>query len=161
MDRDSGSNRGRFGEEKSWDLNKDGKFSFNESYNWWKNGNGQSIQVLLNSIDLSGITPREFPNGIESVKAFNLQYKGNLEEGIIYGSVSFRLYGGNKVKAFNDTYDFDMRSWYTSPVRNAETYLGRIIHGKGTPYEIEFIGFGSISPNPSITRYYIRTGGYH
>jgi len=146
---------------EDWDLNGDGRFSIDESYDWWKNGNGQTIQIPLSTLNLSGITPREFPSGIKSTEFFNLQHKGNFEDGIIYGSVRFRLYENNRVKAFDDIYDFDMRSWYTSPIRNAETYLGRFIHGKGTPYHIEFIGFGRISSNPSISKYYIRSGGYH
>lgn len=52
------------------------------------------------------------------------------------------------VKAFQDKYDFDMKSWL-NPLnwgRNFETRIGRKIAGKGEPFLINFNGATKINP---------------
>ncbi|WP_291861689.1 hypothetical protein [Marinilabilia sp.] len=133
--------------------------TINESYSWWKNGGGTTVQVPLSSLDLSSITPASFKDGVGGVETFNLLFRGNATDGLVHGTIALRLYPNNTVKAFDGPYDFDYKPWLTNPIRNIENFFGKTIHGAGTPYEIDFTGLGTISPNPSITDWYIRTGG--
>jgi hypothetical protein len=80
-----------------------------------------------------------------------LLFRGNAKDGLVHGTISLRLYPNNTVKAFDGPYDFDYKPWLTNPIRNIENFFGKTIHGTGTPYEIDFTGSGTISPNPTIT----------
>ncbi|HQO86875.1 MAG TPA: hypothetical protein PKX84_04415, partial [Bacteroidia bacterium] len=143
----------------AWDLNGDSRMTFNESFNWWKNGGGTTAMVPLSSLDLGSITSASFKDGVGSVKTFNLLLLGNATDGVVHGTISLRLYPNNTVKAFDGPYDFDYKPWLTNPIRNIENFFGKIKHGAGTPYEIDFTGSATIRPNLSITNWYIRTGG--
>ncbi len=138
------------GQSESWDLNGNGIFTINESYNWWKNGNRRAVRVPLGNIDLSSITPKQFPRGVGSVQSFNLLFRGNIRDGLVHGTISLRLYPNNTVKAFDDRYNFDYKPWWGNTTRNIENFFGKTIHGQGTPFKIDFIGIGTISPNRNI-----------
>ncbi len=75
----------------TWDLNEDGKLSFKESRNWWRNGQGEPIQLPLNTIDISRITPSHF-NGIGSTRTFRLVLIGTVNDGLVHGRISLRLF---------------------------------------------------------------------
>jgi hypothetical protein len=69
------------------------------------------------------------------------------------------LFLNNIVKVFYSSYGFDYKPWLTNPIRNIENFFRKTIHGKGTPYEIDFTGSGTISRSLKITDWYLRTGG--
>jgi len=61
---------------------------------------------------------------------------------MVFGNITLKLYPGNIVKAYDDTYDFDMKSW-ANPLnwgRNIETVIGAGVAGQGTPYNIAIQG---------------------
>jgi RHS repeat-associated protein len=130
----------------------DGALTFSETYNWWKNGGGQPLKADLSKIDLSSITPNQFPGGVGSTQSFNLLFRGNASSGLVYGSITLKLYPNNTVRAFNDRYDFDFKPWNSlgNIVRNIENAIGKGVHGSGTPFPIIFYGTGTISSNRNI-----------
>ncbi len=144
--------------EGGWDLDGNGIMTITESYNWWKKGKGQAVQIPLSTLDLSSITTDQFPKGIGSVQDFNLLFRANFRDGLVHGTISLRLYPNNEVKAFDGYYDFDYKPWLTHPIRNTENFFGKIIHGYGTRFEIDFTGSAIInSPVPIKRKVY--TGG--
>lgn len=62
--------------------------------------------------------------------------------GLVFGSITLRLYPGNIVKAFDDRYDFDYKPW-GNPLnwgRNTENWIGSKVAGDGIPYAIGIQG---------------------
>lgn len=51
------------------------------------------------------------------------------------------------IRAYDDTYDFDMHSWWNplNWMRNIETIIGKMAAGKGTPFKIRIYGAKKIS----------------
>ena len=125
----------------------DGYLTLSEANDWYRNGGGQALNVDLNKINLSGIRAVDFPNGVGSKKSFNLLiHSSSVNDGLVYGSITLRLYENNTVRAFSDVYDFDMKSW-GNPLnwpRNVETIIGSKYAGQGTPYTINFNGSAQI-----------------
>ena len=130
--------------------------TFGEAWDWYRNGNGQSLHVDLNKLDLSGIKASDFPKGVGSVKAFNLLggHRSNTNEGLVYGNVELKLINDNTVEVYRrdsyglpiDVYDFDMKDWNSRTFkRNVETFGGWVVHGgSGTPFIIWMYGQGKI-----------------
>jgi len=132
---------------RPWDLNGDGRFTIDESYNWWKNGKGVAVRVPLNTIDLSLVTPQYFNNVVKGEKTIQTQLTVGLMNGVVHGQMRLKYYGNNEVRAYYGNYDFEMHDWERSPVRNVFTLMGRWIHGEGEVYKIEIYGSAPISPN--------------
>ncbi len=130
--------------------------TFSEARDWWLNGNGQSLYVDLNKLDLSGIKASDFDKGIGSVKTFNLlgKYRSNTVDGLVYGNIELKLIDENTVQVYRrqsyglpiDVYNFDIKSWSTGTFfRNMETFGGWIVNGgSGTPYIIWMHGQAKI-----------------
>jgi RHS repeat-associated protein len=116
-----------------------------EANDWYRNGNGESLDVDLEYFDLSRISPQDFSE-IETSKIFNLLYPNyisSVNDGLVYGQIPLILHKGNYVTATYgfDTYDFEMHSWKTSFIRNIETIIGHAYAGwGGTPYQINIHG---------------------
>ncbi|WP_069658632.1 DUF6443 domain-containing protein [Arcticibacter eurypsychrophilus] len=134
--------------DRGGDVEADGYLTLAEANEHYRNGNSTTLNVDLNRIDLSAIHSEDF-NGVGSTKYFNLLLHSNsYNDGMVYGNVRFRLYPGNTVKAFSDTYDFDQKTWW-NPLnwgRNIETVIGSSLAGPGTPYKINFNGSAEITP---------------
>jgi len=128
----------------------DGKLTFSEARDWWRNGKGESLMVSINSIDLSKIHVSDF--GTNTIKSFNLldkKYMSSLNDGLVYGNIVLEYLGNNKVMVYNlhDIYDFDIKSWSAETwKRNVETIGGNIINGVGVPYIIWIYGKTKIKP---------------
>lgn len=126
----------------------DGKVNLEEANNWFNNGNGQPLFVDLGKIDMTGISSSRF-SGVGSREPFNLLYNSNDLDAIkVIGSLTLKLYPDNKVKAFQDKYNFEQHSW-KNPLnypRNILTVIGSAVAGEGTEYPINFYGTQTIKP---------------
>jgi hypothetical protein len=117
----------------------DGEITFDEASEWFRHGDGQPLYVDLRKVDLSSVESWHFMDKVGSIKSFNIE-GGN--DGAVYGHISLRLYPDNYVKAFPDTYNFEMHPW-SNPVnwiRNVGTIIGGAVAGDGTPFQINFYG---------------------
>lgn len=59
-----------------------------------------------------------------------------------------KRYSNHSVRAFNDNYGFEMKSWW-NPFnwgRNFETIIGGWVAGDGTPYDINIYGSAQLTP---------------
>ncbi len=125
----------------AWDLNNDGRLSYRESINWWKNGNGVSI-VIRNASYLQ--TQRtgfnhKMNNGKSKYSAFVLgidnymvhgQVQVNPANGHIYdGLYNFEMHGTDRYYHLNDGI-FGFRDRFTQ--------LGALFAGKGQSYWIKY-----------------------
>jgi len=132
----------------------DGALTFQEAKNWYQNGNGMPLNVNINSLDLSGVHPEDFVNGVGSYQSFNLQFSDNpfSQTGKVYGHITLRLHENNTVKAFPDTYNFEMHPWkdIRNWPRNFGTLGGRVINGSGTPFQININGTATIEPSAAL-----------
>ena len=126
----------------------DGYITFVEALNWWKTGGGADVTADLGKLDLSKISASDFVDG--NTRAFNLaspRYFSNVNDALVYGNVTLTLGKNNSVTARPDRYDFDMHHPLFSrrnSVRNFETAGARIIHGRGTAFNIILTGTGKI-----------------
>lgn len=130
----------------------DGYLTLEEANDWYKNGKGEALYVDLDQIDLSNIYSLgdEF---IEQKKTFNLiTASGNLNDGLVYGNITLKRYPGDRVRAYADTYDFDMKSWNSinNIGRNICTIIGDIFAGSGKKFEIIFYGSKKLKTRAEI-----------
>lgn len=66
----------------------------------------------------------------------------------IYGNITLKRYPNHQVRAYSDTYNFEMHPW-TNPLnwgRNIETIIGNKVAGTGIPYDIHFYGAQTLIP---------------
>ena len=116
----------------------DGKLTLDEANEWYKNGNGKSLFIDINSIDLSMLYSLG-DKYVGKTYSFNLQMLGS-KDGLVYGHLKFRRYPNDACRAFQDTYDFDIHPGITSIPRNIATFFGSLYAGKGTSYKINIYG---------------------
>ena len=119
-----------------------------EANNWYRNCEGKPLYVDLRKIDLAGIYSLG-EKYVGQTKCFNLLLCGtSIQAGLIYGNITLKRYPHNQVKAFADTYNFEMHPW-NNPFnwgRNLETLIGKRVAGQGRPYKIYFYGTQSLKP---------------
>jgi hypothetical protein len=110
------------GYNSNWDTNGDEKMSLSEANNWFRNGNGQPV-----NIDASKLTVIDF-------KDYDIVF--GLGDYMVHGSVSLAPNGG----IYDSTYDFDykIKSDIFSAIRNAGNTLGLINAGKGKKFDTRF-----------------------
>ena len=126
----------------------DGYLTLDEANDWYQNGNGQSLFVALDKIDLSGIVSlgEKF---VGDKKNFNLLLNSNsLNDGLVYGQISLKRYPNHTARAYADEYNFEQHSWW-NPLnwgRNIETAIGSKYAGQGTKYEINIYGSKKLTP---------------
>ncbi len=126
----------------------DGYLTLSEANEWYRDGRGQALFADLSRIDLSGIVSLG-ENYIGQVKTFNLLWNSNsLNDGLVYGNVTFKRYPNHTVRAFSDEYGFEMKPWKNplNWVRNFETMIGHKYAGEGIPYEINLYGVKQLTP---------------
>ncbi len=126
----------------------DGYLTLQEANEWYRNGNGEPLFASLEKIDLSGIySLGEKYNGDEQY--FNLLvHSGSINDGLVYGNIRLKRYPNHQVRAYADTYDFDVHNVW-NPLnwpRNFEAKIGKRVAGEGTPYEINLYGSKSLKP---------------
>lgn len=128
---------------------EDGKLTFDEAKEWWKEGQGKELDIDLDSLDLSAVSAKDFEGGIGSNKVVNLtgKYMSNLDDARVYGNVTLTLQSGSLVTATYgyDTFNFDHKPG-GSTYRNALTAVGRAWVGEGQAYRVNLWGAARIKP---------------
>ncbi len=136
-------------------IDYDGDLTIDEVDFWYRNGNGQPLFVNLTSIDLGNISSEDFI-GIGETDFFNLLLNGSsINDFIIYGSITLRLYPNDIVKAFSDKYDFEMHKPLWNPLnwpRNYEAYYGGKQAGQGKKFKIMINGSSRIRPTHKVIK---------
>ena len=126
----------------------DGILTLKEANSWYRGGSGEALYVDLKEIDLSGVLSLG-ERYVGQLKSVNLLLNSNsIENGLVYGNITLRRHPNNQVKAFPDTYNFEMHPW-GNPInwgRNLETLIGRKVAGTGVPYTINFYGSKTLTP---------------
>ena len=126
----------------------DGYLTLDEANKWYASGKGQPLFTDLSKIDLSGIKSLG-EKYVGQVKTFNLLFEShNINDGLVYGNITLKRYPNDYVRAYADTYNFDMKSW-GNPLnwgRNVETIIGKKVAGEGIPYQINIYGSKQLKP---------------
>ena len=137
---------------KTLDLrpDNDGKLTFYEVRDWWRNGDGQSLMIDINSLNLSNVHLSDFNNNVLNInfagKDFNIT---NINDALVYGNIQLKHIGNGYVvvSSYHDIYDFNMLPWSKETImRNIETKIGNIVNGSGTPYMIWIYGKTKVNP---------------
>lgn len=122
---------------RAWDINNDGELQLIESAFHYRNGNGTPITVEGSKVSLRGLDPDLFSGKKAGYKVSqNLIFIDFFGEGTIYGRLSFRYLGGNKVQIESNKYDFDTGAakghpWFGTGSefwRNVATKLGNVVN---------------------------------
>ncbi len=139
-------------QKQSWAIKQirkiilsDGMLTLDESWLWYKIGDGKPLTVDAAKLDLDYIDVSTLSIG---QKFTTSTWKGNLRQGLVYGSVNCKYLGKSNVKISSDTYDFDHHynaTILSEKFRNWETVIADKIHGKGNPFKINFRGINHIS----------------
>jgi hypothetical protein len=126
----------------------DGHITLSEANDWYRNGGGQPLFADLPKLDLSGIYSLG-EDYVGQVKSINLLVNSNsLNDGLVYGQVTFKRYPNHHVRAYADEYNFEMHN-PKNPLnwpRNAKTIIGRSFAGQGQKYEINLYGSKQLKP---------------
>ena len=127
----------------------DGYLMLNEANEWYREGNGQPLFTSLEKIDMSGVYSKG-DKAIDKEWKVNLLYRSaSANDGLVYGKITIKQYPNDYVRAYADTYDFEMHPWEWSTLkRNIFTIIGRIYAGKGTKYEINIYGSKKLQKEP-------------
>ncbi|MDH6353685.1 hypothetical protein M2132_000002 [Dysgonomonas sp. PH5-45] len=120
----------------------DGKLTFFEANDWYRNGNGQPLYVDASKIDLSPVTTTDLEEGKGRYINFASPSYANLETGLVYGNIKLTLLNENtgsvKLGGENgllDNYGFEMHKG-GSKFRNFATKIGKMVAGNGKEYDI-------------------------
>jgi len=108
----------------------------------WRYGYGQDVTVDINTIDLSRVNLFDIKNGKISVNLFGHKHFHNLNDGLVYGTITLIQSKENpfEFKASPDEYNFDIQP-EGSVLRNIGTTLGHGVGGwGGTHFTIYFKG---------------------
>ncbi len=140
----------------------DGYITLSEANEWFRNGttdkdgNKEPLFADFSKIDLSGFTLQNKPKSKEqkgtpiSLLRFTTQQTiAQINNGLVYGSITIYDAGNNNIKAMRDIYDFDMHPWSGNKIRNIETFLGELVAtncftSSGSPFKIFFYGTNQI-----------------
>ncbi len=127
----------------------DGYLTLDEANEWYREGNGQPLFTSLEKIDMSDVYSRG-DKAIDEYWTINLlRQRKSINDGLVYGSIQIKQYPNDYVRAYADTYDFEMHPWEWSTLkRNIFTIIGRIYAGKGTKYEINIYGSKKLQKEP-------------
>ena len=127
----------------------DGYLTLNEANKWYREGNGQPLFVSLEKIDMSGVYSKGDKAVDERWTINLLRQSKSINDGLVYGSIQIKQYPNDYVRAYADTYDFEMHPWKWSTLkRNIFTIIGRIYARKGTKYEINIYGSKKLQKEP-------------
>ena len=134
-------------------IEEDGRLSFAEAYGWYSEGNGESITVDAEKLDLNQfIGPECFEIGkITSLYLLPASYgksqlltDSQILQGLVYGSITIEYLGNNQFKIHTDNYGFEMHNNPKHAInvflRNIETFGAHLLHGQGTSFDIHFRG---------------------
>ncbi len=121
-----------------------GKLTLSEANDHYRNGNGVPVVVTAGLYDFTTMNPNGFnPRTGRELFTFPITNA----DFYVNGTVTLqRNPGGDTFRVLTDTYDFDMHSWTSQPIRNTATLIGQAVAGQGTPYQIIFVGKLPIPP---------------
>ena len=123
-------------------INRTGRLTFRDATLLWRYGYGQDVTVDINTIDLSRVNLFDIKNGKISVNLFGHKHFHNLNDGLVYGTITLIQSKENpfEFKGADDRYDFDIQL-DGSVLRNIGTTFGHEVGGwGGTPFTIHFEG---------------------
>ena len=123
-------------------INRTGRLTFADATLLWRYGYGQDVTVDINTIDLSRVNLFDIKNGKISVNLFGHKHFHNLNDGLVYGTITLVQSKENpfEFEASPDKYNFDIKP-QGSVLRNIGTTLGHGVGGwGGTPFTIYFKG---------------------
>ncbi|MEW6775629.1 MAG: hypothetical protein AB1405_05015 [Bdellovibrionota bacterium] len=115
---------------------------FGDAYMHRRFGKGEKLHVDVSSLNLPKFTQKDFPKGPGDEKRVKVRGKG----GYVYGTVTARLNENGTISIKPDKYNFDIKRWQFFPLeeqtvtRNIATIGAALLHGGGTPFDIEFVG---------------------
>ena len=130
------------------------KLTFAQAREHYIENSGKQISVLASSVDLSKVNPNIF-SGIGDTQLVQLFFHGeaysSFNDALTYGGITLVYVGGNQVGIKPDYYNFEMKDWSTSTIRNLGTIGGRILNmdplGTASGYTINFVGTATIGGN--------------
>jgi len=140
----------------------DRRFNLGDAIDQYRNGDGSTVtDVNASELNLTDATYSMNPDG-----SFAIHTSLKFDTGAIYGTVTGYLNADGTLSIRPDYYNFERQDPDLAPTaversriieRNRATALGRVVNGRGTPYEIRFSGsipapdqlsrFGSIERN--------------
>ena len=123
-------------------INRTGRLTFRDATLLWRYGYGQDVTVDINTINLSRVSLFDIKNGEISVNLFGHKHFHNLNDGLVYGTITLVQSKENpfEFEASPDKYNFDIKP-QGSVLRNIGTTLGHGVGGwGGTPFTIYFKG---------------------
>ena len=122
-------------------IESDGKLTFSEARKWYRHGDGSTITVDVNSLNLDFLVLDYDLTAMKIGYSFSFStLNGGKEQFLVYGSVTAKFCGDNSIKLYNDRYDFEPHHHSGEHIRNIETWIGSKVHGRGTPFDIRFKG---------------------
>jgi hypothetical protein len=125
-----------------------------EANEHYRNGNGKSMTVDASTVDLNFLDTSKWEAG----KTYGVQTLTTSKDGRVYGGITVKYLGNNKVSILPDTYNFEQHgSFFSSTFRNTANVIGRWYAGDGTPYKINFSGVNTIHYSPPPVSTYSQT----
>ena len=125
------------------------KLSYAMATEWYRIGQGEMLNIPLSSIDFSKVHASEVDaNGQLKVNLAGKHFS-NLNDGLVYGSITLWQQADGSFTAADDKYDFDIHSLDNAHsnqdrkntlIRNIETVIAGAIAGAGKPFLINFTG---------------------
>lgn len=119
------------------------EYTYDEDGRLTSDANKSITSICYNAIGMLG------EDYVGQVKNFNLLWtSGSINDGLVYGNITLKRYTNHGVRAFDDTYDFDMHdsTSISTKLRNILTKIGSAIAGSGTSYPIKFYGTAKLNP---------------
>ena len=127
----------------------DGIVNLREANRWYRDGNGSPLYVDASKIRLSPISIDDFLDA--NTKQVNYEsFKNlNIKTGLVYGTLTITLLNNESgcvmigdESGRIDNYGFEMHHGRT--LRNIATLFGKLVAGKGKPYDINGYNYGKI-----------------
>ncbi len=123
----------------AWDLDGNGIMSVKEANNWYRIGDGMTVNVNAESVDLHFVNPNKWKIG--DIRSIQTLYKSRT--GRVFGNLTLEYKGNNQFKIFTDNYGFEMHQGRA--LRNLATILGKSYAGFGRAFDIQFIGYKTVN----------------
>ena len=117
----------------------DDEITLGEAGQWYRLGDGSSLEISAKSVSVGDFSAKDFPGGIGSVIGRQTLYRRN---GRVYGQLLFQLLENNRIRILPDKYDFQIDPWKGSIIRNFATMSGQSYAGSagGSAFSIIFTG---------------------
>lgn len=121
-------------------IESDGKMDLGEARVWWKVGKGETINVDISSLQISGVSAKDF--GSNSSMALSTENHCPLEVFVVYGDVT-AIREGNYMTIKSDTYNFNLEIKDLTErtfKRNVLTLADKVFHNIGNEFKIHING---------------------